>query len=139
MHRHCTLRISKHHGLCGPPLWEIARATLMSRLTYASPAWWGFIDCEGKWRLQSIITKAIKQGFLPSSQPSFNEVCYTIDLGLFKSILTNPNHVLHHLLPPIKDNLHNLRPRAHNRSIPLIKDSVFRKTFITRMICMNSY
>ena len=86
-------------------------------------AWWGFIDCEGKRRLQSIITKAIKQGFLPSCQPSFDEVCNAIDLGLFKSILNNPNHVFHHQLPPIGENLHNLRPRTHDRSIPMIKDS----------------
>ena len=48
-----ALRILRHHGLCGPPLWEVAGATLMSRLTYASSAWWGFIDAEGRKRLNS--------------------------------------------------------------------------------------
>ena len=43
-----ALGILKHHGLCGPPLWEVAEATLMSRLTYTSSAWWGFIDAEGR-------------------------------------------------------------------------------------------
>ena len=65
-----ALRILRHHGLCGPPLWEVAGATLMSRLTYASSAWWGFIDAEGRKRLNSVVTKATKYGYLPPS-PAF--------------------------------------------------------------------
>ena len=33
----------KHHGLSGPPLWEVTRATFIARLTYASQAWWGLL------------------------------------------------------------------------------------------------
>ena len=134
-----ALRILRHHGLCGPPLWEVAGATLMSRLTYASSAWWGFIDAEGRKRLNSVVTKATKYGYLPPSQPSFDDICMRIDLKFFRSVLSNPHHELHQLLPPVRQNHHNLRPRAHDRSIPDIKDSVFRKTFIIRMIFLNSY
>ena len=134
-----ALGILRHHGLCGPPLWEVAGATLMSRLTYASSAWWGFIDAEGRKRLNSVVTKATKYGYLPPSQPSFDDICMRIDLKFFRSVLSNPHHVLHQLLPPVRQNHHNLRPRAHDRFIPDIKDSVFRKTFIIRMIFLNSY
>ena len=43
-----TLRILKHHGLSGPPLWNVATATLLSRLLYASPVWRGMVDAGGK-------------------------------------------------------------------------------------------
>ena len=112
---------------------------LMSRLTYASSAWWGLIDAEGRKRLNSVVANATKQGYLPPCQPSFDDICMRIDLKFFRSILSNPHHVLHQLLPPVRQNHHNLRPRAHDRSIPDIKDSVFRKTFIIRMIYHNSY
>ena len=134
-----ALRILRHHGLCGPPIWEVAGAILMSRLTYASSAWWGFIDAEGRKRLNSVVANATKQGYLPPCQPSFDDIFMRRDLKFFRSILRNPHHVLHRLLPPVRQNHHNLRPRAHDRSIPDIKDSVFRKTFIIRMIHHNSY
>ena len=133
-HRRCMrLEFSSQHGLCGPPLWEVAGATLMSRLTYTSSAWWGFIDAEGRNRLNSVVANATKQGYLPPCQPSFDDICMRIDLKLFRSILSNQ------LLPPVRENRHNLRPRDHDRSIPDIKDSVFRKTFIIRRIYHNSY
>ena len=75
-----ALRILKHHGLCGPPFWEVAGATLMSRLTYASSAWWRFIDAEGRNRLNSVVANATKQGYLPPCQPSFDDIsCMKID------------------------------------------------------------
>ena len=39
-----ALRILKRHGLCGSPLWNVATATLLSRLLYASPVWWGMVS-----------------------------------------------------------------------------------------------
>ena len=89
-----ALRILRHHGLCGPPLWEVAGATLMSRLTYASSAWWGFIDAERRKRPNSVVIKATKYGYLPPSQPSFDDICMRIDLKFFRSVLSNPHHCL---------------------------------------------
>ena len=81
-------------------------------------AWWGFIDAEGRKKLNSVVANATKQGYLPPCQPSFDDICMRIDLQFFRSILSNPHHVLHQLLPPVRQNHHNLRPRAHDRSIP---------------------
>ena len=41
-----ALRVLRLHGLFANPLWEVTRATLVARLLYASPAWWGFLDAE---------------------------------------------------------------------------------------------
>ena len=132
-----ALRILKHHGFNGPHLWTVANSTLLARLTYASPAWWGLIGSEGLLRLQSVISRAVKQGFLPPNQPAFNKICEKIDVGLFNAILSDHNHVLHHLLPPVKQGVYNLRQRNHNRVIPDIRDSLCRKPFINRMIFLK--
>ena len=39
-----ALRTLKAHGLVGRALWDVACATTISRLTYASPAWYGFLN-----------------------------------------------------------------------------------------------
>ena len=38
-----ALRMLRSQGLSGPNLWEVAEATLVSRLSYASQVWWGMI------------------------------------------------------------------------------------------------
>ena len=134
-----ALRILKHHGLNGPNLWTVANSTLLARLTYASPAWWGLIGSEGLLRLKAVVSRAVKQGYLPPNQPAFDVICDKNDVGLFKAIMDDRNHVLNHLLPPVKHEVYNMRQRTHNRTIPDIKDSLFRKTFINRMIFRHSY
>ena len=41
----------------------------------------------------------------------------TADDTLFRQILTNPNHVLAHLLPEKVNTHYQLRPRQHNRQL----------------------
>ena len=65
-------------------------------------------------------------------------MCEAADDGLFASVLYNGNHVLAQLLPPIKETPYQLRPRAHNRSLP-IADTLLRKNFIERMLYKDSY
>ena len=120
-----ALRILKHHGLNGPYLWTVANSTVVARLTYASPAWWGLIGSEGLLRLQSVLSRAVKQGFLPPNQPAFDIICEKNDARLFNAIINDRNHV--HLPPPIKQGVYNLRQRNHNRIIPDIKDLFFEK------------
>ena len=65
-----AIRILKHHGLNGPHLWTVANSTLLARLTYASPAWWGLIGSEGL--LPAIAVSGIKgrQTGFPSTKPA---------------------------------------------------------------------
>ena len=61
---------------------------------------------------------------------------------MFGEILRNPEHTLHHLLPPINQAKSRLRTRAHDRAMPLIKGhalSLSKKSFINRMLMLNSY
>ena len=47
----------RRHGLTGPLLWEVTRATFIARLTYASQAWWGLLDSQGRSRLEGVLKK----------------------------------------------------------------------------------
>ena len=40
--RLCASHILRSHGLRGPALWNVTRATLISKLMYTSPAWFWF-------------------------------------------------------------------------------------------------
>ena len=128
------------HGLSGASLWEVTRATFIARLTYASQAWWGLLDAQGRDKLESILKKAVKGGFLPKNHPAFSQICDSADEQMFGDILKNPGHVLHHLLPPVNLAKSRLRTRVHDRDMPAIREnSLSRKSFISRMLLLNSY
>ena len=63
-----ALRVLRSNGLSGNALWDVTQATLINKMLYASPLWWGFIDASDKQRLQSVLNKAVKLGFLPKTQ-----------------------------------------------------------------------
>ena len=108
-----ALRMLRSQGLSGPNLWEVAEATLVSRLSYASQVWWGMIRESERIQLSSVLGRAIKQGFLSPLHPSFSDICDRADHKLFQALLHNPDHVLHQLLPLVKNITYELRPRAH--------------------------
>ena len=86
--------------------------------------WWGMITEGGKKQLEAVLTKAIRQGFLPPDHPRFSEICEGADQRLCRSILQNPDHVLHQRLPPVKPQSYNLREWPHDRVIPQCKKSI---------------
>ena len=52
------------------------------------------------------------------------------DSKLFLQILRNENHVLHQLLPPVRNVPYSLRPRAHDREVPVANAPRGRISFI---------
>ena len=109
----------------------------MAKLTYACSAWWGYLDSSGKARIQSVLDKFRRLGFL-ADNISFVQICEEQDSNLFTQIMHNDNHVLHQLLPPVKNVPYSLRPRAHNREVP-VANAIMRKNFIYRMLYLDSY
>ena len=103
-----ALRVLRAHGLSGPNLWDITRATAVVKLTYACSAWWGYVDSGGKARIQSVLNKLRRLGFL-AEHISLDRICLERDTIFFSQILINPQHVLHQLLP--------LLGRSHIRSV----------------------
>ena len=93
-----AVRTLMAQGLSGTYLWDVTRATIMSRIVYASPAWWGMLGEGCRQRLQALLTKIKKQGLLSPTHPTMMELCDAADSRLFAEILHNPHHVLHNLI-----------------------------------------
>ena len=115
-------------------VYSVFQALILSRLTYAFPAWGGFCNANEISQLQSVLNKGIKWGFYSKSAPSFTEIVNKREADLFNKIIQNTNHVLHHLLPPVRAQPYNLRPRAHNRTLPCKKGHLIDKNFLIGML-----
>jgi len=129
-----ALKTIRAHGLSGNALLDITCATLVSQLQYACPAWWGYLKADERNQLKSIVSKAIRYGFLPHSFCTLYELREDADEKLFYSSRYNPTHVLHRLLPQPKRNDCNLRQRTHNLTLPTDGNPVMKQNFVYRMV-----
>jgi len=69
-----AIKTTRAHGLDGNALWDITRATVVAQLLYASPAWWGFLKADEKSHLQSVVKKAQRYGYLPTTFKTLDEL-----------------------------------------------------------------
>ena len=134
-----ALKTLRAHGLNGQALWDVTRATLVAQLLYASPAWWGFLKADDKSKLQSLLTKAQRYGYLPYKFDTLDTLCESFDQTLFHSTMYNTKHVLHQLLPPPKETVYNLRHRSHNLTIPSGVTTTMKQNFINRKLFDDIY
>src|SRR5678815_5917968 len=74
-----VLRVLVAHVLHGQCFFDVVRATTLARLLYASPVWWGFATVEERKRLNAILRKLTRSGFLPADFPSFDKLCSRAD------------------------------------------------------------
>ena len=128
-----NLEVLNANGLQGSSVNDVCMSTVISRLTYAIPAWWGFMNASDRQRLQAVANRAVKWGCYTNGVISIEEICNKLEMTLFRKIINDKTHVLYPLLPPVKENTYNLRPRSHNRMI-LAKDKYADKNFINRRI-----
>ena len=133
-----ALRTLRAHGLHGQALWDVTRAKLISKLMYASPAWFGFLDGWCRSRCQGVMNRLKRTGYLGGEFADFSELCKSADKVLFSAVFSNPDHVIHQLLPPIKHTPNHLRPRAHSHELPDACNRL-RKNFIYRILYKNIY
>ena len=68
-----ALRILKHHGLKGPNLWTVVNSTLFDKIDLCVSC--VVIGSDGLLPLQSVLSRAVKHGFLPPNQPAFDIIC----------------------------------------------------------------
>jgi len=55
-----ALRTMRQHGLDNKSLHQIFTAKILSKLTYAAPAWWGYASASSKLQFESFLRKANK-------------------------------------------------------------------------------
>ena len=77
-----------------------------------------FISESAKSQLEAFLRKTIKFGYYPNTSPTFSHIVDKLDKNLFQSIVSNPLHCLHPLLPPLKVCNYNLRKRGHGYTLP---------------------
>src|SRR6218665_1882603 len=84
----CTL---KSHGLQPTEIPSGSENDLSGLTTVCLLAWWGFTDAVVRSRLEAGLRH---MGYLPEDFPCFIELACSSVAGLFKSISSNPDHVL---------------------------------------------
>ena len=65
------------HGMDSQSVKLICQAAIIrpTRLTYASPAWWGFASADDKLRLQAVLNRAVKWGYYGRNDPDIVYIC----------------------------------------------------------------
>jgi len=126
-----ALRTLKHHGLSPEMLKNIFRSTIIPKLLYAAPSFWGFLTVSAISQLQAVLNRAARFQYYTKSDPDITRLVHKIEEDLFMKI-HNPDHVLHYLLPDEKENHYNLRNPTQFK-LPY-KDE---RKFINRMLFRN--
>src|SRR6218665_2450716 len=75
------------HGYGWHKLHEVARMPSLAMLLYASSSWWGFTLAQDRQRLESMVRRMIRWGFLADDDaPTFESLVSAADQRLFKAI-----------------------------------------------------
>ena len=129
-----ALRTLRQHGLPEDALHAVFQAIVINRLSYASPAWWGFVSADDRHRLDAFLSRSTKLGYRSNSSATFTSICDDADNQLFDRIAGNSQHLLHSLLPLERDQHYSLRERSHNYQLPGRTTAVNDKNFIVRIL-----
>src|SRR5688572_30019504 len=117
-----------------PLLYEVGRATTISRLLYAFPAWWGFTTANDRQKLQRFLQRAKRLGYLPPEHQDLDRMMEDADVRLLLAVNRNSQHVLRGLFPPTVCRPYALRPRPHEYELPKKDDHNFISRVLYRTI-----
>jgi len=93
-----ALRTLRHHGLPTDALHAVFQATVVTKLSYSSPAWWVLTSAADRDRLEAFLRRSTALGFRQATAPTLGTICSEADDKLFAAIALNPFHLLHDLL-----------------------------------------
>ena len=124
----------KHQNLSPTAMDVIFHALILSKLTYALPAFAGHISISDINKINKFFRKAFRRG-LVTQIFDINTLISKFDHQLFKSI-QYPDHCLHNLLPEKRTSNHSrqLRPRGHDYALTHIQSTTFKNAFINRSL-----
>ena len=95
-----------------PALHAVFQSTALAKVTYASPAWWGFTNAADRNRLEAFIRRAVRHGYCAHTTPTLSSLCDKADKTLFDSIITNSTH------PPGLSTSY-FHPKYRNTTLPV--------------------
>ena len=131
-----ALKLLRYHGMSDDSLRHIYKAVTISKLLYASPAWWGFTSAADKQRLETSKRRAVRLGLYTADDLTLSQLAADMDDNLFTNILNNPHRVLRKLLPDKTGHTYNLRARHHSFSLTLKTDC---NNFMNRLLFKDIY
>ena len=112
---HLLLRLLRSHGLQPRELHLVARATTVASMLYAAPAWWGFAGEGDRQRLERLIARMRRSGYLPSDFPDLATLVEEADCKLYTNLRRSNTHVLRHYFI---ENTHSSAPREGSQLCP---------------------
>jgi len=101
------------HGLPDDALRAVFQAIIINKLSYASPAWWGFTSADDRNCLETFLCRSAKLGYRANSSATFASRDQ-----LNTRLSRNSQHLLHPLLPPEHEQHYSLRDQSHNYQLP---------------------
>ena len=81
-----ALRVLRSHGFDDQSLQTVFQATVISKLHYASSAWWGFTNAAQRNQLESFLRRAVKVGFHKNNSQTLSAICEAADEKLFRKV-----------------------------------------------------
>lgn len=127
------LKRLRYLGMSSENLHSIFNSIILSRVLYAAPSWWGFINESDKSRLIALQRRCQKFGYHSREAPSLVSQVARAHKKMFAVICNDTMHPLHCLLPGLNSHGHNLRTRSHNQMTPVLTDNN-RRSFLNRML-----
>ena len=112
------LNILRAHSMQASGLQVDFKSKILSKLLYASSAWWSMTKQEDRQRINSFLARSRRLGFYPADELSFEELCKIADRNLFDVVINNCTHVFYKKLLDIKPTYYCLRKRNHDFSLP---------------------
>ena len=58
-----ALRTLRHHGMSASAVQTVFKAIVVAKLSYASPAWWGFANMADRGRLEAFLRRSVRLGY----------------------------------------------------------------------------
>ena len=117
-----AIHILKFHGLSSDSIHMVTKATTLSRLIYAAPAWYGYTLATNCARIEWLLLRLVRMDYLLKDCHNFLDLVYIyIWIGSFDSY-----QVLQSIFPPVLLRRPGLHKRYHPFILPL-RDS---KNFI---------
>ena len=129
-----ALRTLRQHGMPDNALRAVFQATVVTKLSYAASAWWGYASAVDRGRLEAFLRRSVLFGYRDASAPSLAHICAQADEKLFNKILHDERHLLHALLPPVRSQHYSLRHRRHNLQLPTRTSALNNNNFLIRML-----
>ena len=134
-----ALTSSKDLETRGSPkhLHVVFNAIVLSRITYCICAWYGFLSREHIGRFDAFLKRMFNYGYCQQLY-TLSGLCKQYDKTLSKIIL-NSQSCIHQLLPSESSSHMQLKPRAHNFTLPICKTVWYKNSFVNRFLFSNVY